>query len=112
MWKNKKSQIWTKKALLEYVIFETKALEFIQIPKIEQNNNDNSINRKWDQKLPYLGILTRRFEKLLLYLKLTPSNLSKCNVWCKNKNKKKSKKGYTNADLKISQCLRLHMEIC
>ena len=93
MWKNKKSQIWTKKTLFEYVIFEIKALEFIQIPKIEQNNNDNSINKKWDQKLLYLGIfLTSRFEKLLLYLKLTPSNLSKCNVWCKNKNPKKKQK--------------------
>ena len=57
--KNKKSQIWTKKALFEYfrlkfekanVIFEINAFEFIQIPRIEQNNNDNSNNNKWDQK--------------------------------------------------------------
>ena len=30
----------------------------------------------------------------------------------KIKIQKKSKKDYTNADLKISQYLRLHMEIC
>ena len=56
-WKNKKSQIWTKKAFFEYfrlkfdkanAIFEINALEFIQISKIEQNNNDNSSNKKWD----------------------------------------------------------------
>ena len=70
------------------VIFQINTLKFIQIPKIEQNNNDNSINKTWDQKLPYLGILTSRFEKLLLYLKSTPSNLSKCKVWCKNRNPK------------------------
>ena len=59
MRKNKKSQIWTKKALFEYfrlkfektnVIFEINALEIIQILKIEQNNNNNSNNKKWDQK--------------------------------------------------------------
>ena len=53
--KNKKSWILTKKALIEYfrlkfekanVIFEINAFEFIQIPKIEQNNNDNSNNKK------------------------------------------------------------------
>ena len=58
-WKNQKSQIWTKKALFEYfrlkfdkvnAIFEINALEFIQISKIEQNNSDNSNNKKWDQK--------------------------------------------------------------
>ena len=53
--KNKKSQIWNKKALFEYFrfkfekanfIYEINALEFIQLPKIEQNNNDNSNNKK------------------------------------------------------------------
>ena len=53
--KNKKSQVWIKKALFEYfrlkfekanIIFENNALEFIQIPQIEQNNNDNSNNKK------------------------------------------------------------------
>ena len=56
--KNKKFQIWTKKALFEYfrlkfekanAIFEIHALDFIQIPSIEQNNNDNSNNKKWCQ---------------------------------------------------------------
>ena len=32
------------------IIFEINALEFMQIPKIEQNNNDKSNNEKWDQK--------------------------------------------------------------
>ena len=50
--KNKKSQIWTKRSPFwifqteiwqSYnVIFEINALEFIQIPKNEQNNNDKS----------------------------------------------------------------------
>ena len=53
--KNKKSQAWIKKALFECfrlkfekanIIFENNALEFIQIPQIEQNNNDNSNNKK------------------------------------------------------------------
>ena len=30
------------------VIFEINTLEFIQIPLIEQNNNVNSNNKKWD----------------------------------------------------------------
>ena len=38
--------------------------------------------------MPYLGILSGRFEKLLLYLKSAPSNLSKWKVWCENKNPK------------------------
>ena len=47
-----------QKTLFEYfrlkfdkanVIFAINALEFIQIPEIEQNNNDNSNNIKWDQ---------------------------------------------------------------
>ena len=37
-------------------------------------------------KMPYLGILSCKFEKLLIYLKSAPSNLSKCKVLCKNKN--------------------------
>ena len=53
--KNKKSQAWIKKALFEYfrlkfgkanIIFENNALEFIQIPQIEQNNNDKNNNKK------------------------------------------------------------------
>ena len=110
------------------VIFEISTLKFIQIPKIEKNNNnDNSNNIKWNQKclfwvfLPvnlknycyiwnqhpricrnakncskqkkanlgpkmlYLGIFGCKFEKLLIYLKSAPSNLSKCKVSCKNK---------------------------
>ena len=113
--KNKKSQIWTKKALFEYfrlkfekanVIFEINAFEFIQIPKVEQNNNHNSNNKKFDQKC-----LSWVFWSVLLYLKSTPSNLSKCKVWCKNKKSKIKQKSYTNVDLKIGQYLSLHMEI-
>ena len=35
--------------------------------------------------MPYLGALGSNFEKLLLYLKSAPSNLSHCLVWCRNK---------------------------
>ena len=43
-------------------IFEIRILQFIQIPKFEQNNdNDNSSNKKWNQKMPYLGILGLEF---------------------------------------------------
>ena len=35
--------------------------------------------------MPYLGDLSSNFEKLSSYLKSTPSNLSHCKVWCKNK---------------------------
>ena len=35
--------------------------------------------------MPYLGVLGKNFEKLLSYLKLAPSDLSCCKVWCKNK---------------------------
>ena len=41
-------------------------------------------------KMPYLGILGCKFEKPLIYLKSMksdPSNLSKCKVSCKNKNR-------------------------
>ena len=111
------------------VIFEISTREFIERPKIEQNNNkDNSNNKKWNQKclicvfwpinlknycyiwnqppricrnaknysrqkksnlgpkMPHLGILGCKFEKLLIYLKSAPSNLSKYKVSCKNKN--------------------------
>ena len=58
------------------VIFEINTLEFIQIPNIGQNS-DNSNNKKWNKKMPYLGILVCKFEKLLLCLQSTSSNLSK-----------------------------------
>ena len=58
------------------VTFEINTLEFIQIPKIEQNS-DNSNNKKWNKKMPYLGILVCKFEKQLLCLQSTSSNLSK-----------------------------------
>ena len=63
MRKNKKSEIWTKKALSEYfglkfqkanVMFEINALEFIQIPKIQQNNNDNR-NKNNGTKIALFG---------------------------------------------------------
>ena len=36
-------------------------------------------------EMPYSGILGYNFEKIELYLKSVPSNLSYCKVWCKNK---------------------------
>ena len=86
--RNKKSQIWNKNALFEYFrfkfekanfIYEINALEFIQLPKIEQNNNDNSNNENgyfWGSSV-FLG---QNFEKLLSYLKSAPSNLSNCRI--------------------------------
>ena len=35
--------------------------------------------------MPYSGILGYNFEKIELYLKSVPSNLSYCKVWCKTK---------------------------
>ena len=111
------------------VIFEISTLEFIQIPKIDQNNSGNSNNKKWNQKcfiwvfrpvnlknncylweisvlefaemqklvqnfgtknlgpkMPYLAILGCKLEKVLIYLRSIPSNLSNCKVSCNNKN--------------------------
>ena len=92
--RNQKSQIWNENALFEYFrfkfekanfIYEIKALEFIQLPKIEQNNNDNSNNENG-----YFGgisvFLGQNFEKLLSYLKSAHSNLSNC--WISPKKKK------------------------
>ena len=70
------------------VIFEINTLEFIQIPKIGQNS-DNSNNKKWNKKIPYLGILVCKFEKLLLRLQSTSSNLSKYKKKKENVQKKK-----------------------
>ena len=53
--KNKKSQVWTKKDLFEFfrlkfvranVIFEVNALEFIQIPQIEQTTTITATTKK------------------------------------------------------------------
>ena len=33
--------------------------------------------------MPYLSVLGRHFEKPLSYLKLAPSNLPYCKIWCK-----------------------------
>ena len=35
--------------------------------------------------MPYLGVLGSDFEKVLSYLKLAPSNLSKCKISSINK---------------------------
>ena len=92
--RNQKSQIWNKHALSEYFrfkfekanfIYEINSLEFIQLPKIEQNNDDNSNNENgyfWGSSV-FLG---QNFEKLLSYLKSAHSNLSNC--WISPKKKK------------------------
>ena len=36
--------------------------------------------------MSYLSVLGSSSEKLWSYLKVAPSNLSYCKVWCKNKN--------------------------
>ena len=33
--------------------------------------------------MPHFGVLGSNFEKLMSYLKLAPSNLPYCKVWCK-----------------------------
>ena len=62
------------------VIFGISILEFAQMQKIVQKNVE------FETKMPYLGILGRKFEKMLLYLKSASSNLSKCKVSGKIKN--------------------------
>ena len=52
----------------------------------QTNNKKNKTKQKLRPKLPYLGILVCKFEKLLVYLKSTPSNISRCKVSCKNEN--------------------------
>ena len=44
-------------------MFGIAILGFAVMQKIVQNNK----NQIWDQKLPYLGILGSKFEKVLLY---------------------------------------------
>ena len=44
-----------------------------------------SCKLKFETKIAYLGVLGKNFKKLLPYLKLTLSNLSKCKVLCKTK---------------------------
>ena len=60
------------------------------LSKYKKSNKTTAITvtTKNGTKMSYLGILSGRFEKLLLYLKSAPSNLSKWKVWCENKNPK------------------------
>ena len=55
-------------------------MEFIQTPKIDQNNNDSSNNNNWGQKCLILVFWGQKFQKLLSYLKLAPSNLSNFKI--------------------------------
>ena len=58
-----------------------------QHPRICRNGkNCAKKNIEFETKMPYLGILGRKFEKMLLYLKSASSNLSKCKVSVKIKN--------------------------
>ena len=63
------------------VIFEINTLEYF----LKQ-----SFEWKWKSlnlgpAMPYLGVLGSDFEKVLSYLKLAPSNLSKCKISSINK---------------------------
>ena len=59
-------------------MFEINALEFMEMLKIEKNNNDKSSNKKWDKSCPIWVFLGQNFTKIFSYLKSAPSNLSNC----------------------------------
>ena len=58
------------------MIFGISTLEFSEMQKIVQSKKTNE-KSNLGPKMPYLGILGCKFEKVLSYLKSTSSNLSK-----------------------------------
>ena len=58
------------------MIFGISTLEFSEMQKIVQNKQTNK-KSNLGPKMPYLGILGCKFEKVLSYLKSASSNLSK-----------------------------------
>ena len=64
------------------MIFGISTLKIAEMQKILQNKKKSNLG----PKMHYLGILGCKIEKVLSYLKLASTNLSKCKVSCKIKN--------------------------